>query len=426
MVTDKKIFLFYIFLLIMLTNGILFNFIFKMMGFSMWRQLFFVVGFLIFFHYVNFNNALKQNSSIITKNFFFSLITLFFLSFITFSFSGYNLVRIVYEISFYLYGYILIPLAYYVQKYHKTFQFYKFFHYLGLFISVGIIVDSIVPISFIFHENPIIALQEREVLGRVSFLSENPTTIGLILNFMLTCSVFYFYLQKKWIKKIVSLFVLIIYLYASFCTGSRQILFIMFVSSIIMGFFIFFVNPRTKDSLILIFIIIGSVFFLSHVLNSLFNNVDEKILERFSIENIEEDTRSDLWKEGLQQFSIDNSRYWFIGHGLGSTQTTQAYMKPNEYSHIHYENTYFAKFHDIGFVSFYFLLWPIFYIFKKVVFKKKSCLKYLFYSNIFAYLFISYISPNGSAYTSQVTLFILVSMVIYYSKFNIISLKNEK
>lgn len=402
----KVIYKLYLFSIIMLTNGLLFNFLFSFLSIRPWRQIIWILGFLLFISvfYKNQHFFVKSKLYIHLR---WSFLILFFASLSTIFFNNYNITRIIFGWVSYLFGYGFIILPFIIIKLRKESSFFAFMAWLGLIVSIGLILDGLNFISLTAFKSIYSTTPE---LKRSSFLSEASTIIGISRVLLLICTFYSAYLAKSKKKKIFYLLTSLIIVLGGYFTGSRQVFFVLLFTEVVAMYSLSKYNYGSKLSnyLLIMLVIIFGYFLIEPIIS---NSNYDKFIERFL-----EDTdggnrvRLDAFDLGLRQLSWVNLQYWFTGHGL--TYTSGQFALPGESVGYHMESSVWARFSECGIFSIYVFFWPWFYSVILWMKLKKSYLKILIFCFLLSYIFTAFVSPNASHYLSSMSLFIVLGLLI--------------
>ena len=410
MMKNRIILSFYILAIFMLANDAFFTWLGGFVGISYWRQMIWIIGILILINSIAAYPASPSIISIkrISYKYLLIFIAVVVLSVITLFVQNFNIVRIVYSWWIYFSGlpFIVFPFISKQCGWSRS-RLNWLFILLGLFLSIGIFIDFLSGglITSLFLLTVTRDVGDFEA-GRYCFLSTAPTTFSIYYCLCLFCALSQFLNEKSAFKKYFLLILALLFVFASIFCGSRQTLAALLIV-FMMGVF----NILRKNRLSFIILLLGG---LSLVL--LFPTMKQYIQansgfeERYTTSSIMEDERDETWREGLNECIINPTlKRVLIGDGVGYTAGQQA--AKGEVVGDHYENTFFARISDVGWLlAFTSLLLPCFYIWRN----KRLCkAKILFYAGlILAYLFICCVSPNGASGTTQMSLFIILGLFI--------------
>ena len=132
-------------------------------------------------------------------------------------------------------------------------------------------------------------------------------------------------------------------------------------------------------------------------------------VSRFDRETVEEDDRYLTWERGYQELFVNASlRSWCLGNGIGYASGQQIHS--GESLGSHYENTYLARFNEMGIWGIVLLLYPVFFVIKKINFR--SYIDVLILLVLITFLIISMISPNGNSPTTQIAVYLSLGVFI--------------
>lgn len=400
---------YYIYLLfvIMLSNGLLFNYL--LAGFSIWRQLIWLIGTSIFisFLFTNYNFIKKQK---VFFHFRLSLLILLIYLLVDLIIKEYNFVRVIYGLFVYLFGYSFLTLPFIVTNLKKEISFFKFLAWLGIFISIGLIIDGVNNNIFFFLKAYAseVSVEDFE-LNRASFLSESPTIFGMSLLLCLISNLYTSHLSKSKFWQIFYILTSFIFLGGAWFSGARQVFFILLFTEIL--FFIYKSYKDISKLLIFLFLILPVLILTYKFINP---NIDDTNVSKYS-ERFTSDTdggnatRIEAWTEGLNQFSLNNLSL-FTGHGLSYTMGQQAL--PSEEVGYHMESSVWAVFSEGSIFLWYVFFWPWIYSIKLWLKMKPSLLKLLIFSFLISYIFTGFVSPNSSHPLASMSLFIVMGLLI--------------
>jgi hypothetical protein len=391
----------------MLSNGLLFNYFFFGSLLVIWRQLIWMVGFFIFIYFIVDNYKLMSRQRIYI-HFRLSLFVLVIVSVLAMTLNEYNLIRIIQGWMFYIFGYSFVVLPLIIIQLKKELSFFKFLTWLGVFISIGLIIDGLNYNIFSFlRVNDFNSSVESE-LTRATFLSEAATIFGVSQLLFMIGNIFTVYFSKTKFWKVFYFLTLFIFLAGGWYTGSRQVFFILLFT--FMVYFIFVLSCKFKLLLILLiipFILLASVYSNSDK----FNSDNSVYLERFlSDTDGGNAARTVAWKNGINQLSPFNFLFWFSGNGFTFTMGQQAL--PGEKVGYHMESSVWSMFSECGLFSWYIFFWPWLYSIKLCIKMNNSIIKGLFLCFLISYIFTSFVSPNGAHPLSTMSLFIVLGFLI--------------
>lgn len=408
----KKIVVFYIVSILMLANGTLFTWLFGFVGFRMWRQVIFFIGLIIVIkksnEFLGFKGFLSSYGNLFCVCIFFSLLTLII--------DGFNPIRIAYAIWIYFAGLPFVLCIPYMNRFGwSQDKINYFFILLGVIQTIGLFVDyylggAITSFFLGSAKGEERSVEDILISGRYCFLSEAPTTFAIYYCLSLTFCFLQILREKSILRIIIIYLTSMSFIVGAWLTGSRQLVLVILVVIAIDTFVIFVKSRKLRFSAIPIAIAIMLI--ATPVVSFLYS--DDAFADRYTSESIEGDKRYKSWKEGWEDcFFNPTARRATIGDGVG--YTTGNYASKSEVVGYHYENTFFARISEIGFIAgLISLLLPVFTIRKRS--KYFSPLDWLCASFCLAYIVICYVSPNGAATTTQMSLFILLGMVINWKQ----------
>lgn len=401
---SKFVLYYYLASVFMLSNGGLFNLVFGTLHLSVWRQLLFIIGMIIVINHSHSIKSFRINNFYRTsRNLFFII---FILSLITFVEYGFNVTRVAFSWWMYFSGipFVLLP---FVMKSNgwSDIKANRFFIYLGLFQTVGLILDYFSGGFFtqMFQSKESIEGGLLEA-GRYCFTAEAPTTFGIYYCLCLVMTI----RQLPNVTGFEKTFLLVlccVYVIGAWFTGSRQI-----VVALLLVFATGSLNMVLSNASSRKYIVIGSVFILSaapYVMSNL--NKDETYEDRYSSEAIKDDTRYEKWNDGFK-FCIGefNIKRILVGEGISYVGMK---VKPGEVYGYHFENSVWARMSDAGLVGLYILFLPLIVFFN--YFKKRRLEDLLILSFLLSYVMTCYVSPNGQNQTSQMAVYIAIGFFLY-------------
>lgn len=337
---------------------------------------------------------------------------IFIQALLTYAIYNFNVVRLGYAFWAYFFGlpFLLLPYLW-VESGRKPQTFYNIFIILGLFLTIGLVIDFVSGGFFtrMFLVSVVSSSEGMLDDGRFCFLSEAPTTFGVYYSFCLFCTLYRLYISNSNAVKLILLFIAFSFIIGAWLTGSRQIVFALaLVFSVSFVYYIGFVKDKKS------YVLIGLVILLliaPSIQSFLFS--EKSYQERYSSESIEEDTRYSSWERGFKE-NVENVEVFLIGKGVALSQGQKAL--DTEYVGSHYENTYYSRLSEIGIIGIILLLIPIICLVRnwgRITFFNISLLSFFL-----SYIFISYISPNGSHQTTQMVIYLACGMYLkkdYYS-----------
>ncbi len=399
----KALILFYAISIFMLTNDALFTWLGHVTGLVFWRQLIWLVGIVIVFRTLGNKNLRIPEIRKICNGFNRLYVILIILSIFAFIIPQFNLIRIVHAFIGYTYGlpFLLFP---YFSRYYgwSSKSFDSFFIFLGLFISLGFLFDFLTGgiITMMFYGS-VTDLSGDFSDGRYSFLSTATTIITMIYCVCQVCCFKESQNAKRAVKKWLLLTLSVFFIFGSIFSGSRQTLAAMMIVEVA-G--VVTVIKSRKVGLFSIAIVALVLVIAFPYANKLFLS-NEGATERYSAASIQGDERYKQWQDGLHD-SFTSPLRLTIGEGLGYVHGMKA--RPGEKVGRHYESTVFTRISEIGLIpALFWLLMPVYYVYKY----RKQTKNFLLYAGVMAaYLFISFISPNGGSELSQISLFVILGM----------------
>lgn len=409
---------FFVVSVFMLTNGNLFNFLFKYTPLFIWRQIIFAIGLIIVFKYLR--KGIPNKTASIYKSYgFFLLIIIHFVIF-TWIFKNFSIVRLGFGLWIYFSGlpFLLFPYVYRQFSNNKTSNttgFYNIFIWLGCFSTFGILLDytlggAITKFFFLFSED--LVDYSFENIGRYYFLTESPTSFGLYFAFCFACVLYKTYLSNGSIKKLIWIIVALCFLFASWLTGSRQIVMALSIELLLSGAY-YICKTRDNKRFLLYLTLFGIVLLPSLIIHITSSN--EGLSSRYDTSSIEQDDRGEKWERGLNETCGELDVLFF---GKGFSYTVLNNVKPGEEIGYHYENTFFARISETGILGLFVMVYPIILIVTKCL-TRLNLLKVLILSFVIAFVLVSFISPNGTHQTSQMILFIVLGICMNFNYYNI-------
>ena len=414
--------LFYCISFFLVINGGLFSFLTKGTPFTIWRQILTFIGFSLlmcsFGRYKN-RSLIKIEKDLLLLTFLCIPYCIY-----AFFFQGYSLIRVGFALWMYTAGFHVVLFSSYLlnsSKYNPR-SIFKFFSLLGLFLSIGLIIDS-QTLLFKFlvlsaHEDISYLAEEDLAMNRCSFLAESVSTFGVYFSFCVLSSFYLLYHSSKTKSQFFYLLCSFLPLIGSWFTGSRQI----FVIVLFMFFagFVYYVICAKGNRVILLVIFSIILIASGSVITSLLSS-NKFLLERYLGDDKStgkaDDTRIRQWKNGIDYLQ-ENKLVLLIGHGVGSVPIKG--VREGEFIGSNYENTFLAKMVDVGLFGIVLVLFPVIQIFSSLrKYKKKSIFDYLILVLLFNYLFVALISPNGATLSTQYIMFLVLSIYIHREKFEL-------
>lgn len=394
----NKILVFYFVSIFMLANGSLFTWLFQGTPLNIWRQLIWLIGLMFFIRYIRITNSWELKK--IARNHGIIGYVIFIQALLTYVICNFNVVRLGYAFWVYFAGlpFLLLPYLW-AESGRKPQTFYNIFIILGLFLTIGLVIDFVSGGFFtrMFLVSVVSSSEGMLDDGRFCFLSEAPTTFGVYYSFCLFCTLYRLYISNSNTVKLILLFIALSFIIGAWLTGSRQIVFALaLVFSVSFVYYIGFVKDKKS------YVLIGLVILLliaPSIQSFLFS--EKSYQERYSSESIEEDTRYSSWERGFKE-NVENVEVFLIGKGVALSQGQKAL--DTEYVGSHYENTYYSRLSEIGIIGIILLLLPMIYLIRnwgKTTFFNISLLSFFL-----SYIFISYVSPNGSYQTTQMIVYL--------------------
>lgn len=398
----------------MLANGAMFTWLFLGTPLAIWRQLIWFIGLMVMYKYLrvidipNIKRTIDLISILFIVNVFQALFAI--------AAYNFNYVRIGYGFWIYYSGIPFLLFPYFFNEYVKrtgrsSLLFFDLFICLGLFQTIGLIIDCV---SGGFFTNLFLVSVSKGLFGlldsgRFCFLSEAPTTFGVYYCFCMFCTLYRLYLSKGNKTKIVLLAISLSYIVGGWMTGSRQIVLVLsIVFVLILGYYTLFINDRKT------YMLFGMVLlFLStpHIKSFLYSDSHHK--DRFSSSNIVKDRRYLYWEDGFKENVRDNVLILYFGKAFSLSQGQKA--QKGELTGRHYENTFYSRISELGILGVFLLLIPLYYLIRH--WDGLDLFNIGLLSFYISYLVISYVSPNGSHQTTQMTVFIAMGMNLIKHEF---------
>ena len=403
----KRTLYIYLLSIFMLANGALFTWLFLGTPLSFWRQLIWGFGlYVVIKNYHKFKDP-KLNRFLRLHSYFCCYVIA--MSAITILIYNFNLMRIIYAFWMYFSGlpFILLPYIY-KQQGLKPENLFKTFAYLGLFLTLGLIIDyttgGFFTKSFLLATaSDLGGLLEAD---RYCFLSEAPTTFAVYYSFCMVSTLYLMYSTNEYKKKFIYFCITLSFFLGAFFTGSRQIVAALgIVFSISLIYYILFV--KDKKTFIAASLIIATIS-LPYI-NRFINSGDSYYKERYNTESIKEDSRYAAWEDGLNETILSGDiKTTLVGKAVALSQGQKA--AKGEILGRHYENTFYSRWSELGIYGTLFIFIPICFVIKRM--KKLDFLNVLITSLFISYLFISYISPNGIHQTTQMVIYISIGIFL--------------
>jgi 4-amino-4-deoxy-L-arabinose transferase-like glycosyltransferase len=331
---------------------------------------------------------------------------------------GFNLNRILFGWFIYLFGYSILLLPFYIQKYSLPQKFYKFIAIIGIIISIGLIIDSFFPIFSFFKlsQDADLFVESKGELNRATFFAESPTVLAVAYTFCLLCTIYCFYYIRKKGAKIFFLLSILLYIGGALSSGSRQIIGIVLIMIICSFIYLSFKQKSNKIGFFILSVIISflSIYFANKYIE---RKQDEVFMNRYKLESLQEDERQQFWKEGFSQLTFHNFFSYPIGHGVTYTMGQKA--KFNELIHHHFESTIWSTFYEGGLISWFLIFSPFIYALKQLLKRPKCFFRFLLLMFFINYIIICFVAPGGLHPTALMSMFIVYGIILNYEKFNI-------
>lgn len=401
----KLLISFFLISIFMLFNGSFFGWLFSRPPFNAWRQLIWIIGLIISYYIVPSFHS-KPLLKVFRVEMWFAFV-IFILSLLTILSYNFNFIRIAYAFWMYFAGlpFICLPFLVSNSRIIKLETFYSIFMYFGLFLSIGLILDyssgGYFTEKFLIRDSE--GLEGLLDDGRYCFLSEAPTTFGVFYTFCMFCGLMQMNLAKNLVAKLLYLIICTSFLVGCWFTGSRQILAVlgmMFAG----GILFYILKVRDSKVHVILGIILGCLFVPTII--SSFMMKENSYVNRYSEQNIREDTRSNAWERGWKETVVDDISILVFGKAVALVQGQKAH--PNEIIGSHYENSYFARLSECGIIGVLLMCYPAIYILRRL--KRWDFFQILLMILIAAFLFTGYISPNGQHQTAQTIMYVAMGM----------------
>lgn len=402
----KKYLYFYLIAIFMMANDALINWLGARVGIPFWRQLIWVIGLILLIKIVRDR---KYKVPYIRKTYrqyanMFVIVTV--LSMLTLLLEGFNIVRILMSLFEYFFGivFLIFPLVCAQNGWDRS-KINKFFIIMGCFISTGLLLDFSFggAITSFFKIVTMQSVDEYQFdhYGRFCFMSTTDSIFTLMLC-LSSISCFREYTEKKYaLSKLVLLLLSAYIMFGSIFTGARQTLAALLIVE--MFGLIYVLRGNKKSVLLLGSMVVVLLLAMPSAQRLLSKN--EGFENRFNTGALQEDERSTVWQEGYRYCFVNtNLQRILIGDGVGYTLGT--YAGPNEAKMRHFENSFIARIIDVGVpMALALLMMPVIFVIK---YHRNRKVNTLYFSFLFAYIFISLISPNGLTNQSQMALFIML------------------
>lgn len=420
----KREICFFALAIVMLANGALFTWLFSGGVLGMWRQGIWIAGsILMAFNFKRLYSWNPDAFNIVKMQMWFFLFMFVFAMF-TWILQGFNLLRLAYALWIYFNGvpFLLLPC---LLKWHGISPrlLFGFFSCLGVFLSAGILLDFVwggtitATLGVAFKSAD--AVKES---GRYCFLAEAPTTFSVYYCFCMISSLWRMYESRNQLWKVLSLFASLMCLLGAWLTGSRQMVAVLVGTwCVSLGFYFLFVRDKKRSLAICI-----TVLMLSATSITAFLYKDSSFQNRYSSKTIAKDNRTIMWNKGYSDtFGSPEWGVFLWGKGVGMTQGQRA--QKGESVGSHYENTFFSRMSDVGFIGIVILVYPFFFFLRRAsIHCFADVLLFCFFAS---YLFVCFVSPNGSHQTTQMAIFLALGIVsnkeYFFMKENELVLENE-
>lgn len=396
----------------MLANGSLFTWLFQGTPLSIWRQLIWLIGVVVFIRYLRQTDDGELWK--VGKLHLYLFVYIVFLALFTLAIYNFNLVRLAYAFWIYFSGipFMLLPFIW-SDSGIKAQRFYDMFIGLGCFLTVGLVTDYLSGGFFtkMFLISVVSSLKDILKDGRFCFLSEAPTTFGVYYCFCLFCTLYRLYISESNMTKLILLLVSLTYMVGGWMTGSRQIVFVLALTFFVsMAYYLCFVMDK-KQFIIPVVVIVA--FAIPSVKSFLF--ADEAYQNRYSAKLIKKDSRYTAWERGFKENVVDDVGIFLVGKAVALSQGQKALK--NELLGSHYENTYFSRLSEIGVMGIVLLLLPVLYLCR--YWSRSSFFNVALFAFFLSYLLISYVSPNGTHQTTQMTIYLAFGLFLKRKYFEI-------
>jgi len=400
----------------MLLNGALFTFLFQGTPFSAWRQVLWLVGLLILARYAVIKNVYKKECFF---SFFVysSFLILVLQTIYTIAIQDYSFQRLFYSWWIYLSGIPFFILPYVIDfERKKIANFEKYLIYLGLFFSIGLIIDANTSI-FLFIKFKTIGKEAAELAfegeNRASFLSETVSTFAITLAFSLLLTIKSINSSKNKIHQLFMFSIAVITLIGSWFTGSRQIFLLILLLLGISSAWLYFISK--KRFLFVVYFMLSIL--LLPVLIS-FMTTNEELADRYSTKSITSDKRYLLWKQGFDDTILSPDLVTLLlGNGIGYASTQKAAFGENSGSH--YENSFLHRANETGLIGLTLLLAPLVGILTSISLKRRDYIDLSAILLCASFVFISFVSPNGATQTTSMTMYTAWGLFAYRKHNNI-------
>ena len=174
----------------MLANGSLFTWLFQGTPLNIWRQLIWLIGLMFFIRYIWITDFWKLKK--IAKSHGIIGYVIFIQALLTYVICNFNVVRLGYAFWVYFAGlpFLLLPYLW-AESGRKPQTFYNIFIILGLFLTIGLVIDFVSGGFFtrMFLVSVVSSSEGMLDDGRFCFLYEAPTTLGVYYSFFLFCTI---------------------------------------------------------------------------------------------------------------------------------------------------------------------------------------------------------------------------------------------
>lgn len=376
--------------------------------FSPWRQLLALGLFFILFRFPKKYLGKSGRTFLLIASTF--IVWFVFRACITFLFSNIGAMRIAYSFWGITIGipFFILPTMYALRRGDPVSLFWKIL-LLGGFFGCGLLFDGISGGFFNFLKADVIAYSvDVDDLIRYSFLAQLLTSIGIVGSLFCALSLYLVSKAKTTVGQLIALGCGFVFLLGSWFTGSRQI-FIPLLGVYLAGLpaYIFFAKGR-KILLIPCLLVIVPLAAISGK-NFLVEHSQDEIAERFTVENISEDSRTETWKQGCRDIFL-NPKVLFWGNQFaytGGGGTSDAGERGS-----HYENTFLAQINNTGIIQGLYVVFPIFFILKKMkdAGRKKTFFDFTMLLFLAVYILTSLVSPNGVGITALPALYFIAGI----------------
>lgn len=408
-----------LFLIIVLPNHDIFNFLFQGTPLVVWKQLMGILLIILSFVCIEstrINDRGLSRIRLLQRLLFIIILILAIASF----FNGLSLMRISYGAIAYLGFAGALGFSHLCLIKNKFFQTLNLFFYVGLFCSIGITMDYFFPILDFLPRASDAGLEDQILFGylrRASFLFGASTIVYPFLSFSIV-AISIILSQDKTNKNIIKFFLLtFLSILAIYLTGSRSNLILILVFLTLIFLFTFSFLSLQKKIIFVAPLIALPLFFdllFGFVYQS--ESLTDRYLDAFSPDAAGNDNRFIVWQKGLDLFNNFGANF-IVGNGIGSTLG----MINDGFPYTgHYESSFFQSFSEGGIFGIILRYLPFFFAAVTLLLKNYawSPIEKIIFLWLVTYVFSVSVSPTAGAYHTQFVYFFACGIALQMSLVN--------